>query len=388
MTILILVFIFVPALLLCWFAAEILAGLPRPSRSVDLASRRARAVIVMPAQDEAAIITPVLARLTKAAHGIADILLVADNCTDNTAVLARAAGVQVSERRNLDQRGKGFALAHAQSLLAADPPEIVVVIDADCTIDRASLTALIASAQRSGRPCQAVYLFRSPEAGRSPVLALSGFAFLIKNLVRQRGLQRLTGCVHLTGTGMALPWRLFADAPLATASIVEDLKLGLDLARQGNGPMLVSDAVIWSEPSTSEGTLVQRRRWESGFLSTASQIAPRLARDALGKADLRLLGLSLDLCIPPLALLMLIAIAVLLVAVSLTLLSHASWAPVLVLLASFALASGALLAAWAREGRAFVSAGELARIPAYILWKIPLYLGLRKQPAEWLRTGR
>lgn len=388
MTLLILVIVFVPALLLSWFAMELIAGLARPRRRVDFGSEPISAVIVMPAQNEAAIIGPVLDRLTQAANGIASILLVADNCTDETAVLARAAGVQVSERFDRERRGKGFALAHAQSLLASDPPDIVVVIDADCTIDRASLTALIASARRSQRPVQAIYLFRSPSAGRTPVLALSGFAFLIKNLVRQRGLQRLAGCVHLTGTGMALPWRLFADAPLATASIVEDLKLGLDLARDGHGPLLVDDAIIWSDPSTDDGTLVQRRRWESGFLSTAKETAPRLVRDAFAKGDLRLLALALDLCIPPLALLMLLCPAVLGLALLLTLMTHAGWAPVLLLLAAFAAAAGALLAAWAREGRDFVSGAELTRIPAYILWKIPLYLGLGRPPAEWLRTGR
>ena len=49
------------------------------------------------------------------------------------------------------------------------------------------------------------------------MVQLSSFAFLVKNLVRQRGLQRIAGKVHLTGTGMALPWRLFDQADLARA---------------------------------------------------------------------------------------------------------------------------------------------------------------------------
>ena len=52
-------------------------------------------------------------------------------------------------------------------------------------------------------------------------------------------------------------------------------------------------------------------------------------------------------------------------------------------------AMACILVAWLREGRAFISAGALARIPLYMLWKIPLYFGLLQgKPREWLRSGR
>jgi hypothetical protein len=53
-------------------------------------------------------------------------------------------------------------------------------------------------------------------------------------------------------------------------------------------------------------------------------------------------------------------------------------------------AGAAVLIAWAREGRRFVSLPVLARVPLYVLWKVPLYLGLARRgtPKEWLRTGR
>ena len=70
-------------------------------------------------------------------------------------------------------------------------------------------------------------------------MQISNFAFMIKNLVRQRGLERLAGRVHLTGSGMAFPWSTFAEANLGGANIVEDLALGIKLAEGGGGPMLV-----------------------------------------------------------------------------------------------------------------------------------------------------
>src|SRR3546814_20308483 len=85
-------------------------------RSVGLA-------ILVPAHDEADSIAPTVAALAAAAPG-ARILVVADNCGDATAALAREAGADVIERRDLSKRGKGFALAFGRDYLAAGPPEI------------------------------------------------------------------------------------------------------------------------------------------------------------------------------------------------------------------------------------------------------------------------
>ena len=109
-------------------------------------------------------------------------------------------------RTDVERRGKGFALAAAREFLRADPPDVVVVLDADCRIDRASLETLSAAAFSSRRACQAINLL-APDLAAPPMVQISNFAFLIKNLVRQRGLQRLAGRAHLTGTGMAMPWK-------------------------------------------------------------------------------------------------------------------------------------------------------------------------------------
>ena len=83
-------------------------------------------------------------------------------------------------------------------------------------------------------------------------MQVSNFAFMIRNLVRQRGLQRLAGRVHLTGTGMAFPWTLFADADLGGGSIVEDLNLGMSLAANGHPPILVEGATVWSPAASAK----------------------------------------------------------------------------------------------------------------------------------------
>ena len=371
-----------------FFVAELAAGIPR-SRGRHWPAPHGLTTIIIPAHDEEQVIGRTLAGLTAAAAGNFQILVVADNCSDRTADVARSAGAAVIERRDLTQRGKGFALAFARDHLAADPPARVIVLDADCRTDRASLAALAGACQQLAAPAQAINLLEpAPTAG--PLVQVSSFAFLIKNLVRQRGLQRLAGSVHLTGTGMCLPWPLFAQADLATASIVEDVRLGIELARKGMHPRLIAESVVWSPHADQSQTLGQRTRWEGGYLALARSTAPMLLRDGIARLSPRTLLSGLDLTVPPLALLVLLTGAAFGVTVALAMLGAASWVPAALLGSVGVAAALVLLVAWWREGRAFLSPAALIRLPLYPLWKIPMYLRLARSgaPKSWNRTER
>jgi glycosyltransferase involved in cell wall biosynthesis len=369
------------------FAVELVAGLA-PLRPFSIGpSNSPDSVIVIPAHDEEAIIASMLADLKGAATGLARILVVADNCSDDTAAEARRAGVEVIERRDTEHRGKGFALDFARRHLQSAPPDIVVIIDADCRIDAASLERLIAACVATDRPCQATYLL-DPAPGSSPSVQISTFAFFIRNVVRQRALQRLVGRVHLLGTGMAFPWPAYDREQIATADIVEDLRMGIELAEAGRPPLFVEAAEVWSPPENDGNTLVQRTRWEGGFLAHALNSGPTMLVKSLGRVSLREMWAALDLMIPPLALLVMLDVAFLIFGTLARMLVGASAWPVLALAAALLLAGLALAGAWLRGGSRFVSLRTLARIPVYLIWKLPLYLGLaqRGAPKEWLRT--
>lgn len=388
MILLVLAVLAVPLLVTTVCLAEIAAGLApmRAAKAPELAGQRV--TLLMPAHDEAQILDAIIARLMPEIDGWARLLVVADNCVDDTAAIARARGADVAERHDQTQRGKGFALDFGRAHLRSDPPGAVIVFDADCFSDRASLRALAASALAWKRPCQAINLI-APLAGASPMVQLSNFAFMIKNLIRMRGLQRLTGRAHLLGTGMAFPWPMFDGASLASANIVEDVELGLALDRAGTPPQLVTAARIWSDPSSTEGTLIQRTRWEGGFLALAFSKAPPALARALRTIDPRALFAALDLCVPPLTMLAMIDGGVLLVAAVASWALGVAWWPVLLHLALLLATLLVIGIAWARDGRQFISAATLLRIPLYMLWKLPLYLGLaRRKPANWLRPGR
>lgn len=375
------------AVLTAFFACEVFAGLAR-GQSRTQASLQPSSVVIIPAHDEAAVIDDTVRALASAMPARVRLLVVADNCTDATAEIARSAGAEVIERQDADRRGKGHALAFAAEHMTSDPPDVIVVLDADCRMDTEGLKALI-SAAGSGCPAQSVNLLR-PDKASPPLVQISTFAFMLKNLVRQRGLQRLAGRVHLTGTGMAMPYALFRGSGEVRSSIVEDLAQGLELAEAGHHPVLVSDATVWSGASTQQGTLTQRRRWEGGFIAMSLRQAPRLILKSLASGDMKSAIAGFDLMIPPLALFALLNAAVLGAAALLTFATNADWWPVLTQLGLLIVALFAILLVWLREGRQFISLGVLARLPLYALWKVPMYLGLVKRgaPGEWLRTGR
>ncbi|WP_375427129.1 glycosyltransferase family 2 protein [uncultured Sphingomonas sp.] len=367
-------------------AVELLAGI-RPRALPRSEGASPDTVVLMPAHDEAAGIAAVLDRVLMLLPSGMRLLVVADNCSDDTAALVRAAGVDVTERHDPTRRGKGHALAHGRAHLADRPPAVVIVLDADCVPEPGALERLAWSAAATGRTVQATYLLE-PRPSASPMIQISGFAFLVKNLVRQAGLARIGAPAVLTGSGMAFPWSYFAVAPLATDDIVEDLAIGIALARAGSPPRFDPAARIWTAPAGSGGTLGQRTRWEHGFARTARRVALPLVAEGLRRGRPGLAWLGLHVAVPPLALLLGIDGAALL-ASTIAWAFGASIVPLLIGLTLVGLVLLGVFVAWGRHGRDQVSGGALARAPIYLLWKLPIYLKLvRRAETRWVRTDR
>ncbi|HEY1381837.1 MAG TPA: glycosyltransferase family 2 protein, partial [Gemmataceae bacterium] len=212
------------------------------------------------------------------------------------------------------------------------------------------------------------------------------WAVRVKNVVRPRGLRRLGLPCLLTGSGMAFPWRLLRDAPLATGHIVEDMRLGIDLAIAGHPPLFEPDAAVGGElPAARGAARSQRTRWEHGHLGTLVRQVPRLIFEAVRQRRADLAGLALELGVPPLSVLGLLWLAVMVAALTLA----DSWLPAGLLLTAAAAAAVAGLAAWAAFGRAVLPPAALLAVPGYALGKLPIYLAYLVRPQRaWVRTPR
>ncbi|MGI0489206.1 glycosyltransferase family 2 protein [Pantanalinema rosaneae CENA516] len=383
--------LFVPSLTLL---IECIAALFSPrkiSRQTALAHPtldQLRVDVLVPAHNEAAGIGHTLESVLPQLSPQDQLVVIADNCTDDTAEVARTLGVTVIERHDPVRRGKGYALDFGMQYIAQQSPDIVVIMDADCLAEPGAIAQIAQQAALKNRPVQAVYLLEQP-TNPSPKHAVSGLAFTVKNLVRPLGLANLGLPCLLTGTGMAFPWATIQQVSLASGNIVEDMNLALDLAIAGYAPTFCPHAtVIGVLPQQTKAAESQRTRWEHGHLQTLLTQVPRLLKASWRQRRFDLLAIALDLLIPPLSLLVMVWMLLM----GVTLLAYwlgVSLAPVILLAIQGGLILTAILAAWAKFCRNTLPLSALLAIPLYILWKVPLYFAfLIKPQTKWVRTER
>ncbi len=373
-------------------AAEVaLAFLPhRPVHTSDSNTlNRPTLAVLIPAHNEELQIAHTVASLRTQLHPHDRILVVADNCSDHTATFAREAGADVLERHHQTERGKGFALAAGMAQLQSNPPQFVLLVDADTTLSEGSITALLSAAARFSAPVQAVYVLSAP-AQPSTKDRISAFAFAFKNHVRALGAESLGIPCLLRGTGMAFPWHILSQANLATGNIVEDMQLGIDLALAQHPPRLCAAArVTGGLPTQAAAATTQRTRWEHGHIQTITQNVPRLLGHAISRFRPSLLGLALDLAVPPLALLVVLWALVTMTTAICAWLHFASSVPLLIMLGLGSLLILSILAGWLRFAQHILPFSTLLKVPFYILWKIPLYMAfILKRQRAWVRTAR
>lgn len=370
---------------------EVCAAIALPRRAVgeDLVCARPSVAVLVPAHNEAAGILPTLQDI-KAQLGPTDrLVVVADNCADDTAAGAMVAGAEVAVRNDLSRIGKGYALDHGIQHIGDDPRDVVIVIDADCRLADGTIDRLATMCAATGRPTQALDLMLSPQQA-SISRQVAAFAWRVKNWVRPLGLSALGLPCQLMGTGMAFPWSVIRSADLASGAIVEDLKLGLELAAAGCPPAFCPDAIVTSEfPQSDTGARTQRERWEHGHIDLIVRTVPQFVVTAIARRDLPLLVMALDLAVPPVALLTLLFVLALVVT-GLAALSGISAFAFHVSAAAFLAFVVAILLAWWSYGRTVLPTKALLSLPAYLWEKCRLYARLLsgRRPTQWTRTDR
>ena len=359
----------------------------------DAVSNLPEVCLLMPAHNEASGIATVLRVLLPQLGPHTRLLVVADNCTDTTAEIVRkfaqtCAFIAVVERHNTQLRGKGYALDYGVQHPKNHPPEVLVVVDADCEVAPGAIDAVSRLCSDSGRPVQALYLMQSPRDVGVKV-KLAQFAWLVKNHVRPLGYERIGLPCQLMGTGMAFTWQHISRAKLDTGHIVEDMQLGIDLALAGSPPMFCPDALVTSMfPATAEGLDTQRTRWEHGHLGVILSQVPQLLWQGARRRNWVLFAMALDLCVPPLALLALLMVATMAASLALASLGG-SWLPLTLSAAGCLMLTGAVMGAWYVFGQGVISFWQLCKVPAYVLTKLPLYFYfLVKRQSSWVRSKR
>jgi len=366
-------------------------SLRRPSAPVP-PSLTTRFRVLIPAHNEETMIKDTLAAASLLDYPADrfEIHVVADNCTDRTAEIARLCNVQTHERIAPDDPGKGPALSWLiDSLPSGEPSDVIVIIDADSIVEPSFLTALSAHFEQGAEVVQAYYAVRDESLGGE--VGLRSAAFAVRHLVRPAGRVGLGGSSSLYGNGMAFTEEV-ARSFAWSAHLTEDLEMGLRLLLSGKSVGFEPDAVVRGEmPETRDSADSQHERWESGRRSVARSYVPKLANAAMKGVDNKrwpYIDAALDITMPPLGTL----VATTGAGSALLALSGQGRAR-LIGVGGGGISLGLLMAhvvmSLRLAGAPVAVYRSLLRAPGNILWKLRLLWRTRgHQSNEWVRTAR
>ena len=361
----------------------------QPSTPYRSSSRRLRFDIIVPAHNEEAAISGVVAGLLKLdwpANGFR-VVVVADNCTDATAALARAAGAFVLERHDTTLRGKGHALDFAfQASQAKGWAYAVVVVDADTAVSANLLEAFASRIEGGAKVIQAHYRVLNAQASwRTRLLAIALASF---HQVRSRARERLQLSCGIRGNGWCITRRLLRQVPYLAFSLTEDIEYGIDLGLAGYRVHYADEAFVAATMVSGEqAARSQRQRWEGGRLQLVRSRSLALLKAGMGPDGRVCLDLALDLLVLPLSYVA-ANVAALIVFAGVARL----WQPSLQMWWWVGLGCGVSLALYVLRGWQLSGVGvrglvDLLRAPAFVLWKV-LLMARARGSAEWVRTRR
>jgi hypothetical protein len=353
-----------------------------------------RFAVLVPAHDEEQLIGSTLDSLAALEYpgDLVKVHVVADNCTDRTADVARSHGVEVHERVAPGAGGKGPAL---QWLLArlrdrGETPDAVVIVDADTTVNPTFLRVMDAKLAAGAQAVQAYYAVRDAEA--TPVTAFRSAALAARHYLRPLGRTVAGGSCGLYGNGMVFETDLLARHGW-TNHLTEDIELQLELLLEGRRVAFAPDAVVEAEmPTTLEGSRTQHQRWERGRLEMVKRYAPRLLQrsvESRGRDRLAYADAVADQLVPPFS-----VIVVATAGWSVLMLGRAlvgrGWRP-----AGMAAAAAAAQAVYVFSALRMVDAPpvvyrSLLGAPRLVVWKLRLWAEMlvRRRDVAWVRTAR
>ncbi|WP_322513469.1 glycosyltransferase family 2 protein [Chloroflexus sp.] len=346
-----------------------------------------RFVIMIPAHNEERLLPDLLANLNQLDYPreLYSVHVVADNCTDRTAAVAKAHGAQVYERFDQTLRGKGYALEWLLQQIweRNEPHDAIVILDADSVVSANFLRVMDARLARGERVIQAYYTVRQPEGAWSA--GIRAVALIVLHYLRPLGRMVLGGSTGLKGNGMVFAADIVRRHRW-TASLTEDIEYHMTLILAGERAMFAPDAVVWAEmPDSLRAAQSQNERWERGRMEMIRRYVPRLLRESLRRRSFLLIDAAIEQLIPPFSVVTGASVLIALLALLLR-------DPAALALAGFIL-GGQLV--YILSGLILARAPwpvyrSLLFTPLFMVWKLWLYarllLGLK--PRDWIRTAR
>jgi cellulose synthase/poly-beta-1,6-N-acetylglucosamine synthase-like glycosyltransferase len=356
------------------------------------AERLRKFVMVIPAHNEEELIS----RTLHSAFGIVyprrlyDVVVVADNCTDRTANIARKLGARTLERTNKKQQGKGYALRWAfnQILEWDDHYDAVVVFDSDSLISGNFLKVMNYYLENGSNVIQSSDLVIPQPGAISSETTRIGF--LLCNYVKPLGRRVLGLDAGLRGNGMCFAANILKRYPWQAWSLTEDLEYGLYLQLKGIKIDFAPEANIWAQmPAKAKNAKSQRARWEMGRYPLIKKYALRFL-NLLMKGSFRYLDIFIELITPPLVNLLFFGIIILILNLFLWAFGLPSVLFIWIWLGLIFLGGLYLFVGMLGAGADKQLYKAVLYIPWYVFWKLKVYATklVNGTDKQWIRTTR
>lgn len=367
----------------------------RGKKKSDFSTARNRKfAIVLPAHNEEKVISRSLYSLSGLVYpkNMYDLIVIADNCTDNSAMIAKKLGAQVLERSNDKERGKGYALRWAfdQILDWDEEYDAVIVFDSDSLVSGNYLEVMNYYLEHGSKVIQSSDLVL-PQPNAWSIEA-TRIGFLLHNYVKPMGRKVLGLEMGLRGNGMCFSTNVLRQIPWQAWSLTEDVEYGLILQLEGIEIDFAPEAEVLAQmPEQAKNAESQRRRWEMGRYPIIRKYTPKLLAAIFKKRSLKYLDILVDLVTPPLVNLLLFVLSMCLVT---ALLWGTGWIAssffwMWVIIAGFGIIHLMVGLVAAGADRQLIK--SMLYIPVYVLWKLKLYLKSlisREKQQHWIRTSR
>lgn len=223
-----------------------------------------------------------------------DVFVIADNCTDKTAEIARANGARVFERQSKDKRGKGYALEwmFAKIFEMNEGYDTVTIFDADNVVDKDFLKEMNSKMLQGFKVVQGYLDSKNPND--SWITQSYSMAFWSQNRAFQLSRSNLGLSNQIGGTGFAIDIGVLQKNGWGATCLTEDLEFTCKLVLNGEMVGWAHDARIYDEkPLTLKQSWNQRKRWMQGFADVSSRFFFKLLKKGIKERSFKTLDCAL-----------------------------------------------------------------------------------------------
>ncbi|MDT1957042.1 glycosyltransferase family 2 protein [Carnobacterium divergens] len=268
---------------LIYFTMLSLFGLIKPKRDYQIVKDQHRFLFLVPAHNEEDVIGPTIESLINQNYDstLFDIVIIADNCTDNTVEVIEKyerAEAFVNTSKADEPRGKPHAIARFIETGRWKVYDYIAFIDADNIVDKNYLMEM--NSQLIARPELTVVQGYLGVKNVATSMTASGYAavYFITNRAVQYANYRLGWNAAIGGTGFVLQTMYLEKNGWNPRSYTEDFELQVELSLQSKKSGWNHFAVVYDEkPNSVIASHNQRTRWAQGhwfvaFTTTWKQV--------------------------------------------------------------------------------------------------------------------